>query len=65
VPIIGRGDPTVELERPKARRTFNKIVAAITDGIRTYVRGTALVLSREGQAARAALTAPSAPAPAV
>jgi hypothetical protein len=45
VPITGREGPSVEIERPKARRTFNKIVTAIRDSLRTYVRGSALVLS--------------------
>jgi hypothetical protein len=63
VPITGSEDPTVAIERPKARRTFNKILAAIGDGLRTYVRGTALVLSREGAAAAAAAL-PQLPAPA-
>lgn len=53
VPIAGREDLSVAIERPKARRTFNKILTAIGDSIRTYVRGTALVLSRDGSAAGA------------
>jgi hypothetical protein len=58
VAIAGREGPSVELERPKARRTFNKILTAITDSLRTYVRGSALVSSAE--AASRVLPAPPA-----
>lgn len=51
VAITRRDDPTVEIEQPRARRTFNKVLAAISDGLRTYVRGSALVLSRAADAA--------------
>jgi len=67
-PITAPETPAVSIERPKARRTFNKVLAAIGDGIKTYVRGTALVLSRE--AAPPALVAaifgaPAEPRPAL
>ncbi len=57
VPITSGADPAVTIERPKARKTFNKILAAISYGIKTYVRGTALVLSRAGDTAAGALPA--------
>jgi hypothetical protein len=53
VPIAGRDELAVALESPRVeRRTFNKILTAISDSIRTYVRGTALVLSREAASAK-------------
>lgn len=67
VPISGREGPSVELERPKARRTFNKVLTAIRDSFRTYVRGSALVSSGEAVAARLAPPPPEgdvAPSPA-
>jgi hypothetical protein len=65
VPITASALPEVSLERPRARRSFNKVLAAIGDGIRTYVRGTALVLSREAAppAVVAALFGSSEPRP--
>jgi hypothetical protein len=53
VAITGREDPAVQIEQPKARRSFNKILAAIGDGIRTYVRGSALVSTGEVAASAA------------
>jgi hypothetical protein len=47
VPIAAREGPSVGIEQPRSRRTFNKILTTIGDSIRTYVRGTALVLSRD------------------
>ena len=48
IPIAGREGPEVELDRPRARRTFNRILAVIKDSLRTYVRGSAIVFLRGG-----------------
>lgn len=45
LPIVG--PPEVSLELPKRlRRSFNRILTAVKDGVQTAVRGTALVLPR-------------------
>jgi hypothetical protein len=64
MPITGSDGPEVSLERPRARRTFNKILTAIGEGLKTYVRGSALVLARGANAAATA-AAQAAPLPGV
>jgi hypothetical protein len=45
LPIVG--PPEVSLELPKRlRRSFNKILTRVKDGVETAVRGTALVLPK-------------------
>ncbi len=43
VPMVGRAAPTVQLEQRKQRRSFNKIIANIVQGIVTYCKGHAIV----------------------
>lgn len=43
VPMVGRAAPTVQLEQRKQRRSFNKILANIVQGIVTYCKGHAIV----------------------
>ncbi len=53
--------PLVELEQTRKRSTFNRILTAIKSGIRTSVRGTALVLTGEALAKRSRMRALPAP----
>jgi len=43
IPLTGTGTPEVKLRRGKARKTFNRLLADIIDGVITYCRGTAVV----------------------
>lgn len=48
IPMLVGALPEVEVQEPKrSRRTFNRIVTAITQSVRTVVRGSALVLKRD------------------
>ncbi len=63
--ISGKELPEVSLERqkPQAKRAFAKILTAIGEGLKTYVRGSALVLSRGAAAAVQGATGAGAGAP--
>lgn len=43
IPITGKTDIEVRLERPRLRGTFNKIIAKIANGMETYYNGLAIV----------------------
>ena len=43
IPIKGKSDIGIKLERGKKRNTFNKIMTEITNGFVTYYRGLAIV----------------------
>lgn len=48
------GPPEVSLELPaRLRRSFNRVLTAVRDGVRTAVRGTALVLAQAPEELRA------------
>ena len=43
IPIVGKGGPTVKVEQPRRRKTFNRIFTEIVNDLVTYCRGSAIV----------------------